>query len=161
MYNKISIIGFISSDIRITTVNGRDGTPVKVCNFNVATNDRRQGTLTDGTIRPQFFRVGVWGKMSDACEKYLSKGRLVQVEGTLSASLSVGSDNRTYLNLDIKNPEITFMPETVRHTEGNPTEAPSQSVQSTPAVAPTPVPAATPAPQTAPLTPEEVMELVF
>ncbi len=77
--NKVQIIGRLGRDpeTRITP-NGR-----KVAQFNVAVN--RAWTGDDGERREatDWFTVEAWGKLGDICEQYLSKGRLVYIEGRL------------------------------------------------------------------------------
>lgn len=131
MFNQITIIGRVTTDIALREVQGRDGM-VKVCNFNVATNDRNQGRDASGAIKPCYFRVAVWNGMAETAAKYLSKGRLVTVTGTVAMTSSIGQNGQVYYGMEIRNAEITFMPDTVRHTpvQGTPENAPVQ--QNTP-----------------------------
>ena len=128
MFNQVTIIGRVTTDITLREVQGRDGA-VKVVNFNVATNDRNQGRDASGAIKPCYFRVAVWNGMAETAAKYLSKGRLVTVTGTVAMISSIGQNGQVYYGMEIRNAEITFMPDTVRHTP----------VQGTPAVENVPV----------------------
>lgn len=119
MFNQITIIGRVTTDIALREVQGRDGM-VKVCNFNVATNDRNQGRDASGAIKPCYFRVAVWNGMAETAAKYLSKGRLVTVTGTVAMTSSIGQNGQVYYGMEIRNAEITFMPDTVRHTATQP-----------------------------------------
>ena len=77
--NKVQLIGRLGHDPDVrTTPNGR-----KVAQFNIAVN--RTWTGSDGERREatDWFTVEAWGKLGDICEQYLSKGRLVYVEGRL------------------------------------------------------------------------------
>ena len=79
MYQKIIIAGNLGGDpeMRYTP----SGQPVT--NLSVATN--RRWTNTDGSPGEEtcWFRVSAWGNLGENCNKYLSKGRQVLVEGTL------------------------------------------------------------------------------
>ena len=74
MYQKLIFIGNLGSnpEQRFTP----SGDPVT--SFSVATS-RRYGETDETT----WFRVSVWGKQAEACQKYLSKGAKVLVEGRL------------------------------------------------------------------------------
>ena len=77
MYQRITIIGNLGRDPEMRyTPSGQ-----AVTNLSVATNRRWQAK--DGTTREQavWWRVSVWGKQAEACNQYLSKGRLVLIEG--------------------------------------------------------------------------------
>lgn len=74
MYQKLIFIGNLGSnpEQRFTP----SGDPVTT--FSVATS-RKYGETDETT----WFRVSVWGKQAEACQKYLSKGAKVLVEGRL------------------------------------------------------------------------------
>ena len=80
MYQKLIIIGNLGSnpEQRFTP----SGDPVTT--FSVATS-RRYGEKDETT----WFRVSVWGKQAESCNKYLSKGSKVLVEGRLKAEPNV------------------------------------------------------------------------
>ena len=79
MYQKLIFIGNLGSnpEQRFTP----SGDPVT--SFSVATS-RRYGETDETT----WFRVSVWGKQAEACQKYLSKGAKVLVEGRLRPDAS-------------------------------------------------------------------------
>ena len=76
--NKVMIIGNLGKDpeMRYTT----SGQPV--ANFTVATTEVRE---KDGvkTEYVEWHRIVTWGKLAEICGKYLSKGKMVYVEGSL------------------------------------------------------------------------------
>jgi len=79
MYHKVVIIGNLGRDpeMRYTP----QGTPVT--NFSVASTRKwknQDGSDAEETV---WFRVSVWGKMAEAVNQYLAKGRQVYIEGTL------------------------------------------------------------------------------
>ena len=82
MYQRAIIVGHLGADpeMRYTP----DGTPVT--SFRVATNRK----WTDREGQPQekttWFRVTAWRKQAETCNQYLSKGRLVLVEGEIGVS---------------------------------------------------------------------------
>jgi single-strand DNA-binding protein len=77
--NRIQIIGRLGKDpVEKATPKGK-----KYAFFSVAV-DRRwkdsDGKTHKGT---DWFNVEAWGRMGEICQKYLSKGRLVYLEGPL------------------------------------------------------------------------------
>lgn len=56
----------------------------KVCSLRVAVNERHKNSHTgEWEDRPNYFNVTVWGAQGESCERYLSKGRGVAVDGRL------------------------------------------------------------------------------
>ena len=79
--NKILIIGNLGSDPEMRyTPNGNP-----VTSFSMPTN--RRYTTADGESREEteWFNVNAWGRNSELCNQYLSRGRQVYVEGRLSS----------------------------------------------------------------------------
>lgn len=55
-----------------------------VANFTLATNERFFNPATrEATDKTEWHRIVVWGKPAEFCEKYLSQGRQVLIEGKL------------------------------------------------------------------------------
>ncbi len=82
MYQRTVVVGHLGRDPEMRYT--QDGTPVT--SFSVATTRRwadREGAQREETT---WFRVSAWGRQAEICNQYLTKGRLVLVEGTVSAS---------------------------------------------------------------------------
>lgn len=79
--NKSIIIGNLGRDPELTHTQG--GTAV--CRLAVATS-RKYKKGEELVEETEWHRVTVWGKQAEACDKYLSKGRSVYVEGRLRTS---------------------------------------------------------------------------
>ncbi|MGB9681133.1 MAG: single-stranded DNA-binding protein [Minisyncoccia bacterium] len=77
--NKVFLIGNLTRDV--TLRNTPSGQPV--ADFGLATT--RVWSDHSGQKRQEtdFHNVIVWGKMAELCSQYLSKGRLVFVEGRI------------------------------------------------------------------------------
>ena len=79
--NKVILIGNLGADPDMRYLPQQDR---KVARFNVATKERIFNPSTrESTDRTEWHRIVVWGKQAEFCEKYLSKGRQVLVEGKL------------------------------------------------------------------------------
>jgi len=79
--NKVILIGNLGADPDMRYLPQQDR---KVARFNVATKERIFNPSTrESTDRTEWHRIVVWGKQAEFCEKYLSKGRQILVEGKL------------------------------------------------------------------------------
>ncbi|MFO7838772.1 MAG: single-stranded DNA-binding protein, partial [Desulfosalsimonadaceae bacterium] len=78
--NKAILIGRLGKDPEIRyTQDGR-----AVANFTIATNEEWKDKNTgEKRERTEWHRIVAFGKLGEICGEYLSKGRLVYVEGRL------------------------------------------------------------------------------
>lgn len=104
--NKASIIGNLTRDPELRTVNGRDG-QITVCDFTVAVNRRQRGA--NGQEQADYFRVTAWRGLGENCHKYLSKGRKVFVAGPVSCRTYTGNDGVTRATLEVTADEVEFL----------------------------------------------------
>lgn len=76
-FNKIFLIGRLTKDpvLRYTP----SGIPV--CHFSLAVDRRKSGK--DGEKETDFIDIVLWQKLAEISQQYLTKGRLVAVEGRL------------------------------------------------------------------------------
>jgi single-strand DNA-binding protein len=77
--NKVILIGHLGSDPEVRyTSNG-----TALARFSLATSESytdKDGTRQDKT---EWHRIVVWRKLAEICGQYLSKGKLVYIEGRL------------------------------------------------------------------------------
>lgn len=76
--NKVFLLGNLTRDPELKHTS--DGT--SVANFSIAVN-RSYKSGNEFKKEVSFFDIVVWGKSGENCNKYLSKGRPVLVEGRL------------------------------------------------------------------------------
>jgi single-strand DNA-binding protein len=70
--NKVQLIGHLGKDPETRfTPKGK-----KVCHFTLAVN-------WPGATEPDWFNIEAWEKLGEICQQYLTKGRLVYLEGRL------------------------------------------------------------------------------
>lgn len=76
--NRVVLVGNLTRDPELRhTPSG-----TAVCKLGIAVNDRRkQGD--EWVEKANFFDVTVWGAQAENCERYLSKGRPVAIDGRL------------------------------------------------------------------------------
>lgn len=93
--NKVFLIGNLTRDPELRhTAQG-----TSVANFSIAVNRSFKGSDGDFKKEVSYFNIIVWGKTGENCQKYLSKGRPVMVEGRLQ--------NRSYETQDGQKRNIT------------------------------------------------------
>ncbi len=103
--NKVMIIGNLGRDPEIRY--SQQGTAV--VNFSVATSDTWLDKNTgQKQERTEWHRIVVFGKQAENCEKYLSKGRQVYVEGKLNTN-SYEKDGQTHYATDIIANTVQFL----------------------------------------------------
>jgi len=77
--NTVVITGNLTRDPEL-----RQAGSTNVCRLRVAVNDRVRDSATgEWSDRPNYFDVTVWGAQGENCERHLSKGRGVAVDGRL------------------------------------------------------------------------------
>jgi single-strand DNA-binding protein len=86
MYQNIIVVGNLGKDPEMRYMP--DGRPVT--NLSVATNRTYTSASGEQIKETTWFRVSVFGKQAESCNQYLSKGRLVLVEGRLNSDRESG-----------------------------------------------------------------------
>lgn len=61
-----------------------------VTNFSVATSNKWKAGDGQQQEETVWFRVSVWGKLAEVCDKHLAKGRQVLCEGRLTVDRETG-----------------------------------------------------------------------
>ena len=105
MYQKVVIVGNLGSDPELRyTPQG-----VPVASFSVAVN--RRWTSGDGQLQEKttWFRVTAWRKLAEQCNQYLSKGRLVLVEGEIEASAWLDKEGNPRATLELTARNVRFL----------------------------------------------------
>ncbi len=104
-FNKIIVVGNLGRDpeLRYTP----QGTAV--CDFSIATNEKKRdksGELQDVTT---WFRVTTWGKQAENASKYLSKGKSVYIEGRLRMEEYTDRDGKIRHSLEVNASDMQFL----------------------------------------------------
>ncbi|MFC2032732.1 single-stranded DNA-binding protein [Chloroflexota bacterium] len=103
--NKMITIGNLGSEpeMRFTP----SGKPVTT--FSIATNWRY--TTPDGERREEteWFTVVAWNRLAEQCNQFLSKGRLVYVEGRLRTHSWEGQDGQKHFRNEIVADRVIFL----------------------------------------------------
>ena len=86
MVNRVVLVGRLVRDPELRTTQ----TGKSVCDITIAVDKRIKPT--DGSPTADFFRVNCWDKTADFVANYLTKGRLISVDGRLQSRKYTASD---------------------------------------------------------------------
>jgi len=104
-FNKIIIVGNLGKDPELRyTPQG-----AAVCNFSVATNEKKKdksGEMQDVTT---WFRVTLWDKKAEIASKYLTKGSPIYVEGRLRIEEWTDKDGNNRYTLEVNGTDMQFI----------------------------------------------------
>lgn len=101
--NSVVLIGRLTRDpeLRYTA-----GTQMAVATFTVAID---RPVRAGGERQTDFPRVTVFGKQAENCEKFLTKGRLVGVQGRLQTGSYKNKDGVTVYTTDVVADRVEFL----------------------------------------------------
>ncbi|MBN1535111.1 MAG: single-stranded DNA-binding protein [Anaerolineales bacterium] len=105
--NKVMIIGRLGRDPEMRyTPSGRP-----VTTFSVATS--RTWNTSDGERRTEteWFNVVAWGSLAEICKQYLTKNRLIYVEGRLQSRHWEDTDGNKHYSTEIVANEMIMLDE--------------------------------------------------
>ena len=77
--NRVVISGNLTRDPDLRSLQSGSS----VCSLRIAVNTRRKDASGDWVDKPNYFSVTVWGAQGENCNRFLSKGRPVAVDGRL------------------------------------------------------------------------------
>ncbi|HMV87705.1 MAG TPA: single-stranded DNA-binding protein [Blastocatellia bacterium] len=120
-FNKITIVGYLGRDPEIRYLP--DGTAV--CNFSIATTERRKDKAGEWQDITTWFKVTLWRQQAERANQYLSKGKQVFVEGRLTTQDWTDRDGNRRTSLEVTATDIHFL--TPRGEEGGASNFPSSS----------------------------------
>jgi single-strand DNA-binding protein len=104
-FNRITIVGYLGRDAELRyTPQG-----TAVCNFSVATTERRKDKAGEFQDVTTWFNVSVWGSRAEQTSQYLSKGKLVYIEGRLTQREYQDRDGNTRTSLDVNASDLQFV----------------------------------------------------
>ena len=120
MLNKIMLIGRLGADPELRYTPSGD----PVANFSLATSrsytDNSSGERIDKT---EWFDIVVWGKQAENVNQYLSKGRLVYVEGRFESREYVGNDGQNRKAYEVRAFTVQFLESLQDNNQNQETES--------------------------------------
>ena len=107
-FNKITIVGYLGRDpeTRFTSEGSA------VCNFSVATTEKRKDKAGDIQEVTTWFSVVLFGRQAEVAGEYLAKGSHVYLEGVLSLQEWTDREGATRTTLNVRGTDIKFLSST-------------------------------------------------
>jgi single-strand DNA-binding protein len=113
--NKVMLIGHLGSEIKMHYFEGGNS----IGRFSLATNEVYINKQTNEKITStEWHNLVVRNKAAEICEKYLSKGDKIYVEGRLKSRQWQAEDGTTKSTTEIQVTEFTFL-NVKKDTEAN------------------------------------------
>ncbi len=104
--NRVVITGNLTRDPELRST----GTGNSVCSLRVACNGRRRNPSTsEWEDQPNYFDVTVWGAQGENCQRYLTKGRPVAVDGRLQWREWTDQQGNKRQSVDIVAESVQFL----------------------------------------------------
>jgi single-strand DNA-binding protein len=104
--NKVMLIGHLGDDVKIHYFEGGNC----IGRFPLATNEIYINKQTNEKITStEWHNLVVRNKAAEICEKYLSKGDKIYVEGRIKSRQWQGEDGTTKYTTEIQVTEFTFL----------------------------------------------------
>lgn len=120
--NKVMLIGHLGDDVKMHYFEGGNS----LGRFPLATNEtyvnRQTGERVSNT---EWHNIVVRNKAAEICEKYLSKGDKIYVEGRIKTRQWQGEDGNTRYSTEIQVTDFTFLSTRKENSESNFSQASS------------------------------------
>lgn len=126
-FNKIIIVGNLGRDPELKYTPQGQG----VCEFSVATTEKRKDSQGEVIEETTWFKVSFWGKLAEVAGQYLSKGKQVYIEGRLRTREWTDKEGRTRTSLEISGSELKLLGGRNDHQNNENNDSVSKSTKST------------------------------
>jgi len=103
--NKVILIGNLGADPELKYTASQKA----VCNLRLATNEVWKDKDGQKQEKTEWHRVNAWGDLAENCQKYLSKGRSIYVEGRLETRKWQDKDGNDKYSTEIVANQIVFL----------------------------------------------------
>ncbi|MCW2117888.1 single-stranded DNA-binding protein [Flavobacterium sp. 7A] len=125
--NKVMLIGFLGEDIKMHYFDGGNC----IGRFSLATNEVYINKTTNEKITStEWHNLVVRNKAAEICEKYLTKGDKIYIEGRIKSRQWQTEDGSTKHTTEIQVTEFTFL-NTKKESENNKQNSPTESAKNT------------------------------
>ena len=104
--NKVMLIGHLGDDVKMHYFDGGGS----IGRFPLATNESYTNKSTGEKVsNPEWHNIVVRNKAAEICEKYLSKGDRIYVEGRIKTRKWTGEDGADRYSTEINVNDFTFL----------------------------------------------------
>lgn len=104
-FNKIIVVGHLGRDPELRYTPQGDA----VCNFSMATTERKRDKAGEFQDATTWFRVTLWRRQAENAAKYLAKGRQVYIEGRLRVEEWTDRDGNNRYTLEVQGTDMQFI----------------------------------------------------
>ncbi len=128
--NHVVLIGRLTRDPELRYISS--GTAVTQFTLAVdkqLSRDKKQQFEQQGKPTADFIRIVVWGKQAENCANYLTKGRLVAVQGAINTSTYKNNAGETRYSTDVVANNVQFLEWGERGNENRPAAQPRRNNQ--------------------------------
>ena len=105
--NRVELLGRLTKDAEIRTGKngkGKDAVEWKSANFTLAVDRANNREKTD------FISCTAWSGLADLIEKYVHKGDLLAIEGTIETRSYEDEDGKTVYRTDVRVTGLDLLP---------------------------------------------------
>lgn len=110
--NNVVLIGRLTKDPEVRRVDEK----MVIATFSLAID---RPVKKDGEKKTDFPRVTVFGRQAESCEKYLAKGMLVGIQGSIQTGSYTNKDGQTVYTTGVVANRVKFL-EWKKQGEGQP-----------------------------------------
>ncbi len=103
--NKVILVGNLGQDPEIKNFDN-DG---KLAKFSLATSSKFTDKGGNKQEKTEWHKIVVWGKLAGICERYLSKGNQVYIEGSLETKKWTNKDGKDQYTTQIVAKEMKML----------------------------------------------------
>lgn len=103
--NRVQLIGHLGADPEVKTFENNR----KVARLSLATSDEYTDKEGQKVKQTQWHQLVVWGRLAETCEKYLTKGKEVAIEGKLTYRTWNDKDGKSHNITEIIVNELLMM----------------------------------------------------
>jgi single-strand DNA-binding protein len=103
--NKAIVLGNLGRDPELRHTQAGKA----VCQLNVATTETWNDQSGERQEKTEWHRIVVWGRQAENCDKYLSKGRSVYVEGRIQTRKWQDKDGADRYSTEIVADRVQFI----------------------------------------------------
>ena len=101
--NSVILIGRLARDPELSYT---PNTQAAVCRFTIAVDRPKRNGEDQGA---DFIRVTTWGRQAETCDRYLSKGRQVSIQGRIQTGSYKDRSGQTVYTTDVVADRVEFL----------------------------------------------------
>ena len=137
--NKVILIGRLGQKPELRVLPQKDRS---VARFSLATNERIFNPSTnESSVRTEWHKIVVWGKLAEFCERYLDQGKQILIEGKLRTRSWQDRDGNKRTTTEIEAQSIVLLGKREGAPEAEASAEPAAHAQDFPGEEESPTPA--------------------